>query len=79
MTGTLDWLTAMTSHIPNHGEQGVRYYGFYSNTSRGLRQKENKDAVIHMKILYHPPHSAVGRPEEFNWKSIFLMTRSSED
>ncbi len=24
----------------------VRYYGFYSNVSRGLRQKENEDALI---------------------------------
>jgi hypothetical protein len=36
----LEWLAAMTSHIPNHGDQMVRYYGFYSNVSRGLRQKK---------------------------------------
>jgi len=23
----LDWLAAMTSHIPNHGEQMALYYG----------------------------------------------------
>jgi len=40
------WLAAMCSHIPNQGEQMIRYYGFYSNVSRGLRQKENKDALI---------------------------------
>jgi hypothetical protein len=27
----LDWLTAMTSHVPNKGEQMLRYYGHYSN------------------------------------------------
>ena len=37
----LDWLAAMTSHIPDQREQMVRYYGFYSNVSCGLRQKEN--------------------------------------
>jgi len=37
----LEWLAAMTSHIPDHGEQMVRYYGYYSNLSRGLRQDEN--------------------------------------
>jgi len=42
----LDWLAAMTSHIPDQREQMVRYYGFYSNASRGLRQKENQDALI---------------------------------
>ncbi len=36
----LDWLAAMTTHIPDQGEQMVRYYGFYNNVSRGLRQKK---------------------------------------
>ncbi len=36
----------MCSHIPNKGEQMVRYYGYYSNVSRGRRQKEDQDALI---------------------------------
>jgi hypothetical protein len=36
----------MCSHIPDQREQMVRYYGFYSNVSRGIRQKENQDALI---------------------------------
>jgi hypothetical protein len=39
----LEWLAAMCSHIPNRGEQMVRYYGFYSNVSRGKRQMAGKD------------------------------------
>jgi hypothetical protein len=35
----LDWLAAITSHIPNKGAQNVRYYGHYSNKSRGIRKK----------------------------------------
>ena len=35
----LDWLAKLVTHIPNKGEQMVRYYGFYSNKSRGLRKK----------------------------------------
>jgi len=31
----LEWLAAMCSHIPNRGEQMVKYYGYYSNVSRG--------------------------------------------
>jgi len=30
----LECLAAMYSHIPNKGEQMVRYYGYYSNVSR---------------------------------------------
>ena len=37
----LDWLARLVTHIPNKGEQMVRYYGFYSNKSRGIRKKAN--------------------------------------
>lgn len=33
----LEWLEAMRSHVPNKGEQMVRYYGYYSRVSRGKR------------------------------------------
>jgi len=36
----------MCSHVPNKGEQMVRYYGYYSNVCRGRRQKEDQDGVI---------------------------------
>jgi hypothetical protein len=29
----LDWIAKITAHIPNKGEQLVRYYGAYSNAS----------------------------------------------
>jgi len=35
----LDFLAAVTSFIPDKGQQLVRYYGFYSNVKRGLRVK----------------------------------------
>ena len=35
----LEWLAAMSSHVPDKGEQMVRYYGYYSNVSRGKRKK----------------------------------------
>jgi hypothetical protein len=39
----LDWLAQLVTHIPNKSEQMVRYYGFYSNKSRGLRKKASTD------------------------------------
>ncbi|NIO19965.1 MAG: IS91 family transposase, partial [Candidatus Aenigmarchaeota archaeon] len=42
----LECLAAICSHVPNKGEQMVRYYGFYSNVSRGRRKKQNRDALI---------------------------------
>jgi hypothetical protein len=39
----LEWLAAMCSHIPNRGEQMVRYYGYYSNVLRGKRKTEKQE------------------------------------
>jgi len=36
----LHWILAITADGPNKGEQLVRYYGYYSNVSRGKRKKE---------------------------------------
>jgi hypothetical protein len=35
----LDFLAEVTQHIPDIGEHTVRYYGWYSNKSRGMRAK----------------------------------------
>ena len=42
----LEWLAAMCSHVPNQGEQVVRYYGYYSNANRDLRMKALTDDQI---------------------------------
>ncbi len=42
----LEWLAAMCSHVPNKGEQMVRYYGYYSNVCRGQRKKANEDGLV---------------------------------
>jgi len=42
----LDWLAQLTTHIPNRGEQMVRYYGFYSNKLRGMRKKAGVDEEV---------------------------------
>jgi hypothetical protein len=36
---SLDWQAVMYSPITDQREQTVRYYGFYRNAYRGLRQK----------------------------------------
>ena len=47
----LDWLARLVTHIPGRYEQTVRYYGYYSNKSRGLRKKANADNEIPTIIL----------------------------
>jgi hypothetical protein len=46
------------SHVPNKGEQMVRYYGYYSNparlaVSRGKRQKTSDDGAV--AYILEPP------------------------
>lgn len=36
----LTFLAQLSLHIANHGEQMVRYYGWYSNKKRGMRKKQ---------------------------------------
>jgi hypothetical protein len=42
----LDFLAEMTQHIPNKGEHQSRYYGWYSNKSRGMREKVLRAALV---------------------------------
>ena len=39
----LDWIATLTTHIPNKGEHLIRYYGYYSNVSRGKRKREKPE------------------------------------
>ncbi|MEE9612699.1 MAG: hypothetical protein V3W19_15715 [Desulfatiglandales bacterium] len=52
----------MSSHVPNKGEQMMRYYAYYSNVSRGRRKKANTDELI--PTILEPVESLkVERPE----------------
>jgi hypothetical protein len=42
----MDWLARLVTHIPNRYEQMVRYYGYYSNKSRGMRKKAGGDDQV---------------------------------
>ena len=36
----------MCSHVPDKGQHLVKYYGYYSNVSRGKRKKAEMDEII---------------------------------
>jgi len=62
----LDWLAQPVTHIPNKGEQMVRYYGFYSNKSRGLRKKAGTDNQVPALIDSDISHQAFRK----NWARL---------
>jgi hypothetical protein len=43
---SLDALAALTSFIPEKGQQIVRYYAFYRNKARGKRRRQSAAGVI---------------------------------
>ena len=43
----LEWMAALVSHIPDRGGQTVRYYGVYSNVTRGRLKKEKVEPEFH--------------------------------
>lgn len=42
----LNFLAEMTQHIPNKGEHQFRYFGWYSNKSRGMREKLLRETLV---------------------------------
>ena len=62
----LEWPAAMCSHVPNKGQQMVRYLGFYSNVAKGKRKKNDQDELI-PSIL--EPHGLSGEYKR-NWARL---------
>jgi hypothetical protein len=62
----LEWLAAMCSHVPNKGEQMLRYYGYYSSVCRGRRKKAEQDKVI--PCILEPDESS--RESKKNWARL---------
>ena len=70
----LEWIAAMCSHVPNKGEQMVRYYGYFSNVSRGKRKKNARDGLIPsiLEPVEDPDFSGDGPSREYrrNWARL---------
>lgn len=46
MFNALYWLARLVTHIPGRYEHTVRYYGYFSNKSRGMKKKAETDNTI---------------------------------
>ncbi len=53
----------MGSNIPKKVEQTVRYYGYFSNVSRGRRKRESRDSLI--PSILQPDEDS--KAERKNW------------
>ena len=65
-----DFLAAITQHIPDKGAQMVRYYGWYSNKMRGVRQRG-----LPPELVFHRPGVAPPPPLKLpskRWRDLIL-------
>jgi len=62
----LDFLAAVTSHIPNRGEHLVRYYGYYSSVQRGRRRRQGREKLP-LGPVPLSDDTASGRAARANW------------
>ncbi len=62
----MDWLARLVTHIPGRYEQTVRYYGWYSNKSRGMRKKADLDDTIPAVI----PNEMSSKEFRQNWARL---------
>ena len=58
----LDALAALTAHIPEKGQQVVRYYGYYSNKARGQRRRRQQCAAGITPVAVSAPEA---EPDDF--------------
>ena len=69
----LDWIALVTSHIPGSNEQMIRYYGRYSNASRGRRRQALALCVTRSQPDcddLHSPAEAFGVRRRANWARL---------
>ncbi len=56
----LDWIAQVVSHIPDPGEQWLRYDGWYSNASRGKRRKPGVRVPVEAEVQDAPQPDSDG-------------------
>ncbi len=62
----LDFLAEVTQHIPNKGEHQLRYYGFYSNKQRGMRNKKTEKGEL-------PENQKIKKRCSHTWAMLIKM------
>ncbi len=73
--GPLDFLGAVTQHIPDPGEHLIRYYGSYSNKTRGQRAQRQPSAGSGTGI---PARSPTARQARKGWASLIRQVYASD-
>jgi hypothetical protein len=71
----LDFLAEVTQHIPDAGEHLIRYYGWYSNKSRGQRAKTLPPAAAGSGL---PARSPTAQEARKGWAALIKQVYESD-
>jgi hypothetical protein len=71
----LDFLAEVTQHIPDRGDHLVRYYGWYSNKSRGQRAHRQPSAAPGTQAAAHSPTAREARK---GWAALIRQVYESD-
>ena len=72
MFDPLDFLAEVTQHIPDPGAHLVRYYGWYSNKTRGQRAQRQLSAGAGTGI---PARSPTARDARKGWAALIKLIK----
>ncbi len=64
------WLELLLQHVPDKGEHLVRYYGWYSNRSRGIRKQLEENDNTDINIIEEPGDPVFARAAKASWALI---------
>ena len=71
----LDFLAEVTQHVPDPGEHLVRYYGWYSNKSRGQRAQREPPASA---ATAAPARSPTAREARKGWAALLTQVYEAD-
>jgi hypothetical protein len=66
----LDFIAEITQHIPEPRAHTIRYYGYYSNKSRGMRAKATAIANADQKDESDPANTVTHRQARSRWAAL---------
>ena len=71
----LDFLAEVTQHIPDPGDHLIRYYGWYSNKTRGQTARRQPPAAAAMLPV---PRSPTAREARKGWAALIRQVYESD-
>ena len=71
----LEWIAKVTCHIPEQGAQMIRYYGRYSNASRGksVKRAQSADQTTQLHAPKHDFQSEWINNRRASWAALIKL------